>query len=267
MRPASPPGVFVCPLSASARASSSQRTVGGTGDGPKRQRGRQRDRRGRPARGSPERAHSTPLADFDVSDIGLFTSDTHWPWFERLRREDPVHYCPQSAFGPYWSVTRFHDSVAVDSDHETFSSTSELGGIIISDAFESNDSTSFISLDPPDHDAQRRVVTPTFSSAGMAAMEPLIRQRAAAILDELPVGETFDFVDKVSIELTSQMLATLFDYPFDQRRNLPKISDMALTGPTQAEHTPEVALAQQQAFMPLIMPFFGLWDARKDGPP
>jgi len=214
-----------------------------------------------------ERAYSTPLEDFHVADVSHFTSDTHWPWFERLRREDPVHYCPASEYGPYWSVTRFQDIVAVDSNHEVFSSSAELGGIMIADAFEPNEGTSFISLDPPDHDAQRRVVTPTFSSAGMAAMEPLIRERAAKILDELPVGETFDFVDKVSIELTSQMLATLFDYPFEERRNLPKISDMALSGPPPADMTMEELVQRQAAFMPMVMPFMALWDARKDGPP
>jgi len=177
-----------------------------------------------------------------------------------------VHYCPDSEFGAYWSVTRFHDIVAVDSNHEVFSSDSSRGGIMIADAFEPSDDSSFIALDPPAHDAQRRVVTPTFSTSGLAAMEPLIRQRAAAILDELPVGETFDFVDKVSIELTSQMLATLFDYPFDQRRNLPKISDMALSGPRQADMSMEEMMQRQAAFMPLIAPFMDLWEARKDGP-
>ena len=223
-----------------------------------------RDRRMQAAR---EQAYSTPLADIDVSDVARFTSDTHWPWFERLRAEDPVHYCAESPYGPYWSVTKFHDIVAVDSNHEAFSSSSEIGGIMIADTKEPNADASFISLDPPDHDAQRRVVTPTFSTAGLAAMEPLIRERASAILDELPVGETFDFVDKVSVELTSQMLATLFDYPFDQRRNLVKLSDMALSGPVVGSLTPEEILEQQQAFMPLVMPFVGLWDARKDGPP
>ncbi len=213
-----------------------------------------------------ERAYSTPLKDFDVSNIEHFTSDTHWPWFERLRREDPVHYCADSPYGAYWSVTKFQDIVAVDSNHEVFSSSAEIGGIMIADAKESRAESSFIGLDPPDHDDQRRVVTPTFSSTSMAQMEPLIRSRAAAILDELPVGETFDFVDKVSVELTSQMLATLFDYPFDQRRNLVKLSDMALSGPTQAEMTMEEMVARQEEFMPLIMPFIGLWNERKDGP-
>ncbi|HEY3950061.1 cytochrome P450 [Phenylobacterium sp.] len=213
-----------------------------------------------------ERAYSTPLEDFNVAQVSHFTSDTHWPWFERLRREDPVHYCRDSEFGPYWSVTRFQDIVAVDSNHEAFSSAAENGGVMVADEYGPNDATSFITLDPPDHDAQRRVVTPTFSSAGMAAMEPLIRQRAAAILDELPLGETFDFVDRVSVELTSQMLATLFDYPFDQRRNLPRISDLALSQP-EPDASPADLAARHAAFMPLVMPFIGLWDARKDGPP
>lgn len=218
------------------------------------------------ARNARERAYSTPLENFHVADVNLFTSDTHWPWFERLRREDPVHYCRDSEYGPYWSVTRFNDIVAVDSNHAVFSSDSRRGGIMIADAPEGSEGSSFIALDPPDHDTQRRVVTPIFSTAGMAGLEPLIRERAAAILDELPVGETFDFVDKVSVELTSQMLATLFDYPFEQRRNLPRMSDMILTRPRTGDNVPSPE-ALQAAFMPLIMPFIGLWNDRKDTDP
>ena len=215
------------------------------------------------ARDARARAYSTPLEAFHVADPELFVSDTHWPWFERLRAEDPIHYCPSSEFGPYWSVTRYSDIVAVDSNHEVFSSESELGGIMVSDGFEPHSASSFIAIDPPDHDAQRRVVTPMFSSANMANLEPLIRERAGKILDELPVGETFDFVDKVSIELTSQMLATLFDFPFEERRLLPQASDVILTQPgpdsifkTDAE--------RQAAIMPFFERFVGLWEARKD---
>ena len=218
------------------------------------------------ARDARARAYATPLEDFDVSDVELFTSDTHWPWFERLRAEDPVHYCANSRYGPYWSVTRFDDIVAVDSNHEAFSSDSVNGGIVISDAAEPREGSSFIALDPPDHDAQRRVVTPMFSSTSMTALAPLIRERAARILDELPVGETFDFVDRVSVELTSQMLATLFDYPFEQRRNLPKISDMILDMPAP-DATPEQLMARQAAFWPMVTPFMELWNARKDAAP
>jgi len=212
------------------------------------------------------RAYATPLDQFHPGDPALFASDTHWPWFERLRAEDPIHYTAQSEFGPYWSVTRYADIVAVDSNHEVFSSESEQGGIMIADGFEPRAQSSFIALDPPDHDAQRKVVTPMFSTTSMAALEPLIRERAARILDELPRGETFDFVDKVSIELTSQMLATLFDFPFEERRLLPQASDIILSAPGPDAQF-KTDMERQAAMMPFFERFVGLWEARKDAGP
>ncbi len=218
------------------------------------------------ARAARDRAYSTSLTDFNVAELSHFTSDTHWPWFERLRREEPIHYCANSDYGPYWSVTKFNDIIAVDSNHEVFSSASENGGIMIEDGYEPSASSSFIALDPPTHDEQRRVVTPMFSSPSMHNLEPLIRSRAAQILDELPINETFDFVDKVSVELTSQMLATLFDYPFEQRRILPRISDMILDRPPPGTPIAEIE-ARNGAMMAMAMPFVELWNARKDAPP
>ncbi len=211
------------------------------------------------------RAYSTPLKDIDVTDVGLFTSDTFWPYFERLRAEDPVHYCESSAYGPYWSVCLYNDIVQVEGDHQTFSSSSELGGITVFDGNESNDRTNFLSLDPPMHDAQRKVVAPMFSTTSIANLEPLIRERAGKILDELPIGETFDFVDKVSIELTSQMLATLFDFPFEDRRVLPRFSDMVLTGPDPTAPPEEIMTWQQEAFS-ILGRFTPLWNERATKP-
>jgi cytochrome P450 len=222
------------------------------------------------AQSARDKAWSTPLKDFQVADPELFRSDTLWPWFERLRAEDPVHLTEDGPNGRYWSVTRHADIIAVDSNHGVFSSSSELGGITLQDAVDSNGSTSFIGLDPPMHDAQRRAVMPMFSSESMAQLEPMIRERAAKILDELPVGETFDFVDKVAVELTSQMLATLFDYPFELRRNLPMISDMILSGPEMTgsgELTPEQMMELQAKFMGVLTPFTLMWGDRKAKPP
>ena len=214
------------------------------------------------AREARERAWSTPLEEFQVADIEHFVTDTHWPWFERLRAEDPVHWCPQSEFGPYWSITKHRDIVAVDGDSGVFSSSSELGGVAIVDNVETNDTSSFISLDPPRHEAQRKVVTPMFSTESMATLGPLIRERAARILDELPVGETFDFVDRVSVELTSQMLATLFDFPFEHRRMLPRASDLLLATPG-----PDAIVQTEEERMGEMFATFGqfkmLWDERK----
>ena len=213
-----------------------------------------------------EKAYSTPLEQFHVGDAELFRSDTLWPWFERLRREDPVHYCPQSEYGPYWSVTRHRDIVAVDGNHNVYSSDSELGGIAIIDGRAPREQSSFIALDPPMHDAQRKVVAPMFSSENMAVLEPLIRERAGRILDALPVGETFDWVDRVSIEFTSQMLATLFDYPLEDRRKLTRCSDLIL-GP-EFGGTAGIDEAQRQLeIIQILAPFTAMWEERRAKPP
>jgi cytochrome P450 len=177
-----------------------------------------------------------------------------------------VHYTPESEYGPYWSLTRYADIVAADGDNHGLSSSSVHGGITLfmppedapPEAF-SEDRTSFISMDPPRHDDQRRAVSPIFSTPALAELEPLIRSRAAAILDELPIGETFDFVDKVAIELTSQMLATLFDFPFEQRRVLPRFSDMLLSGPVA---TPEEQMQRQAEMYATLGLFVPLWNDR-----
>ncbi len=222
-----------------------------------------RERRAKEARA---KAYGTPLDQFQVGDSELFRGDTLWPWFERLRHEDPVHYTKESEFGPYWSVTKHKDIIAVDSNHRVFSSNSELGGITIFDGPQPREQTSFISLDPPDHDQQRKVITPMFAPDSLKVLEPLIRTRAAKILDELPRGETFDFVDKVAVELTSQMLATLFDFPFEDRRLLPRASDLILTqpGPGGIVETEE---QRQVEFFQIFAKFTALWDERLAKPP
>jgi cytochrome P450 len=213
-----------------------------------------------------EQAYATPLADFHVGDPDRFLTNTHWPWFERLRAEAPVHYCPESEFGAYWSVTRYNDIMAVDTNHGVFSSDAALGGITIRDARPELRRPSFIAMDPPKHDAQRKTVSPIVSPTNLATMEPIIRARAARILDQLPIGETFDWVDRVSIELTTQMLATLFDFPFDERRKLTHWSDVATTLPMPGGLV-ETEEERQAILMECLAYFTRLWNERVNAPP
>ena len=212
------------------------------------------------------RAYATPLADFHPGDPDLFRTDTHWPYFERLRAEAPVHWCRDSEFGPYWSVTRYNDIMAVDTNHGVFSSEAALGGITIRDARPDLRRPSFISMDPPKHDVQRKTVSPVVAPANLALMEPIIRERAGQILDELPVGETFNWVDRVSIELTTQMLATLFDFPFEERRKLTYWSDVGtcLPGPGQLCETED---ERQEKLLECLAYFTHLWNERVNLPP
>jgi cytochrome P450 len=168
------------------------------------------------------------LDAIDVSDPQIYQDDTWYPLFARLRREDPVHYCPESRYGPYWSVTKYKDIMQVEVNHQVYSSSNELGGIQIEEQPKSMDRPSFIRMDPPKHDEQRKVVSPVVAPANLANMEGLIRERTIKVLEDLPRGETFDWVDRVSIELTTMMLATLFDYPWEDRRDLTYWSDVVI---------------------------------------
>ena len=204
--------------------------------------------------------YSIPLSDIDVSGAELFRADKQDAYFERLRREDPVHYCADSQYGPYWSVTKFNDIVYVDTHHQIYSSDSQLGGVVMRGQPEETALPMFIAMDPPKHDAQRKVVQPIVAPSNLAKLESTIRERAGRILDSLPRNETFNWVDLVSIELTTQMLATLFDFPFEDRRKLTEWSDAATS--EEDAKTPELEEARRAKIFECADYFMGLWNER-----
>lgn len=169
-----------------------------------------------------------PLEEIDLSHPGIWQANEMHPFMARLREEDPVHFCADSAVGPYWSVTKFQDIMTVDTSHEIYSSEPTIG---ILDLYEEFTLPMFIAMDPPKHDEQRRIAQPVVAPANLKVLETLIRQRVCTILDSLPIGEEFDWVEKVSVELTTQMLATLFDFPFEERYKLTYWSDVTTAIP------------------------------------
>lgn len=175
-------------------------------------------------------AASMALEEIDVAHWDLMRFDTIWPYFERLRREAPVYFHENSIAGPFWSVTSYELVKAVDTDAARFSSEPTIGLI---DPPEQDRASSFIAMDDPKHAEQRKAVAPVAGPRNLAALAPDIRKRVVGILDSLPIGETFNWVDRVSIELTTQMLATLFDFPFEDRYKLTRWSDIA-TSPRKA---------------------------------
>ncbi|TKJ19540.1 hypothetical protein A6V29_10070 [Blastococcus sp. CCUG 61487] len=209
-----------------------------------------------------ERIYAAPLETLDPAKPERFPTG-EWQWvFERLRAEDPVHLTAEehSEFGRYWSLTKWEDIQAADTNHELFSAdglitlqrpqTPEQAAAAFNDGTMTEEEMrrrqeagirSLLSMDPPDHEIHRGAVAEGVAPANLAAMEPLIRERAGAILDGLPIGEEFDWVDKVSIELTAMTLATLFDYPQEKRRQLTYWSNVITSpaGPGQPAETQE----------------------------
>src|SRR5271170_815301 len=188
------------------------------------------------------RAYETPLETLNPAWASAFRDDAHWAYFERLRAEDPVHWTPDSNYGAFWSITKYNDIMAIDTNHQVFSSAKGIGlppkpSVLPADAFialereSGDDANSFINMDPPGHEIQRKTVSPGVAPARLAEMAPQIRERAGVILDSLPIGEPFDWVDLVSKELTTMTLATLFDFPFEERRKLTFWSDTMTTVP------------------------------------
>jgi cytochrome P450 len=196
----------------------------------------------------------------------LYQQDVWQPYFRRLRREAPVHYTAESPLGPYWSVTKHKDIIALEVNHKTFSSSSALGGVVLRDRQGDLELPMFLQMDPPKHDVQRKVVQPIVSPENLANFEGLIRSRVRDTLDGLPRGETFDWVDRVSIELTCQMLATLFDVPFEDRRKLSYWSDVTTAIP-QPGGLIETDAQREAVFGECLRYFMNLWNERVNAEP
>ena len=209
-----------------------------------------------------EEIASTPLEAIDVSRPAIFADGSWRHWFARLRDEAPVHYCADAATGPFWSVTRHADIKTVDVDHARFSS--ELGGITIADVPPEDEVRldNFIAMDEPRHSAQRKTVSPSVSPTNLARLEPLIRERVEDILDHLPVGEPFNWVEEVSVELTARMLATLFDFPYADRRKLIYWSDVTTASPELMGEAGVTRDERVAAFTECAETFMGLWNER-----
>ena len=204
---------------------------------------------------------SIAIEDIDVSQRELWAENKKWDFFTRLRDEAPVHFCPESDVGPYWSVTRYADIMEVENNWQSFSSDRT---IVIDDPEEDFELPMFIAMDPPKHHDQRKTVQGVVAPVNLQALEGTIRERVQDILDSLPVGREFNWVEQVSIELTTQMLATLFDFPFADRHKLTRWSDVATGSPeTGVVETEE---QRREELYECLEYFTRLWQERVDKP-
>ncbi len=207
-----------------------------------------------------------PIESIDMSNPSLFEHDLAPALFKRLREEQPVHFSAGSDCGPFWSITKYQDIVEVDKNHRLFSADSAHGGHLLGYEmwFKSDPDLQFpmiIAMDPPRHDTQRKAVSPVVAPDNLKKMEAGIRQSVIEILDSLPEGETFNWVERVSIELTTRTLAVLFDFPFEERRKLTRWSDVAMSIPGDGITE---TWAERKAEMYEMRDYFErLWEERK----
>ena len=211
-------------------------------------------------------AFAMPIDQIDIVNPHWFQNDTIGHFFERLRRDDPVHLFESERLGRVWAVTKYKDIMQVDTNHGIFSSDWSQGGISILDIPLDQRLQMFIAMDQPKHDEQRKSVSPIVAPGNLATMEATIRERTCKVLDGLPRNETFNWVERVSIELTTMMLATLFDFPFEDRKLLTWWSDVATSNPEV-----DGLVASQEARMAELGKMLGyftkLWNERVNAPP
>ena len=204
----------------------------------------------------------------DPYNAHLFRDDRWHDHFARLRAEDPVHLNELELAGRYWSITKYDDVRAVDGDWETFSSADGITLGLSLDKIPADAGPqimSFISMDPPEHTAQRNTVRSIAAPVNLKNFEPIMRERTIKVLESLPEGETFDWVDNVSVELTTLMLATLFDFPIDDRRMLTRWSDVLFAIP-QPGGIVESQEQKRDELMGCVAYFERLWEERRNNP-
>ncbi|MEM7197028.1 MAG: cytochrome P450, partial [Pseudomonadota bacterium] len=157
---------------------------------------------------------------------------------------------------------KYDDIMTIDTNHKQFSSEPS---IVLGDPEEDLPLEMFIAMDQPKHTKQRKVASPVVAPPNLAKLEPLIRQRVQFILDGLPIGEDFNWVQHVSVELTTMMLATLFDFPFEERQKLTRWSDVATAEPGAG--LIETEEERQMELIGCLEYFNGLWAERANKPP
>jgi cytochrome P450 len=200
--------------------------------------------------------------NLDVSRAELYANHMWQEPFRWLRENAPVHYCEDSKHGPYWSISTYQPIVDIEARPEIFSSSHKHGitSITIAERPPGKGFPNFIRMDAPEHSAQRKVVSPAFAPSEMQRLSGDIRKRAGEVLDSLTTGEAFDWVDRVSIELTTQMLAVLFDFPWEDRRLLPFWSDVA--GNVEQFNEPAAQAERLRHLGEMGAYFKRLWDER-----
>ena len=206
--------------------------------------------------------------NYDMSDASWYVEDRWQEPFRQMREQDPIHWTENGMFGSFWNVTNHKAIQHVEALPEIFSSSYEHGGITLADRID--DGTElvmpmFIAMDRPKHTGQRRTVAPAFTPTEMKRMSDDIRRRTAEILDGLPWDQPFDWVDRVSIELTTQMLAILFDFPWEDRRKLTEWSDWA--GDIELIHSEEMRQERLKHLYEMGAYFKKLWDAKINAEP
>jgi linalool 8-monooxygenase len=211
-------------------------------------------------------------ATHDLKDPGAYEAGVPWEAFAELRREDPVHWNPESDGAGFWALTKHADIVEVSRQPMLFSSAYENGGhrifneneVGLTGAGDSAIGIPFISRDPPTHTRYRKFIMPALSPGRLGDIETRIRERVSQLVAEIPLGESVNLVPVLSAPLPLMTLAELLGVSIDL---WPKLYDW--TNAFVGEDDPEFRQSPE-AMAATLGEFFAfgqeLFDARRAEP-
>lgn len=208
------------------------------------------------------RIAAAPIESLDPSRAEWFADGAILPLMARLRQEAPLHYCADSAHGPYWSVTRHADIMAIELQPNLFSSSHLHGGVSLLNSNAEMQYVTFVQMDPPDHTPRRKAVASAFDPSEMNRLADDLRQRTSDLLDRLPRDRVFDWTHEVAVRLTTDMLAIMFDFPWEDRDKIADWSEWLTSAEAARDHPAERNAKIQE----MATYFFGLWQARTANP-
>ncbi len=209
------------------------------------------------------------LTDIDLLDRDAFTKGVPHEWFTYLRHHAPIYHHPEPEGPGFWVITKYKDVYAVGRDAHTYSSDQDHGGVVGLEEMavpppDYGDAKIMLTMDPPQHTRYRKLVNKGFTPRMITALEPHIRDRAVAILDEALARGECDFVVDVAAELPLQAIAELIGVPFEDRHKLFDWSNRMI-----GSEDPEYLVDSDQAFMAQFEMFTyagGLAEQRKAEP-
>lgn len=176
------------------------------------------------------------LHDVDLCDLDRFAHGFPHDVFRALRASHPVWYHPPTPHTPegegFWVLSRHADVLAAAADAATFSSVGgggrAGGGTLIEDLPPGFTGALLNMTDDPFHQRFRSLMTPSVSPRAIAAMEPDLRRRSAAIVDAALGRGTVDLLVEVAAELPLQAAAALIGVPQEDRARLLEWADATL---------------------------------------
>ncbi|MGH7842295.1 MAG: cytochrome P450 [Candidatus Binataceae bacterium] len=155
--------------------------------------------------------------DRALTDPAFFADGDPHPLWQRLRREDPVHWT-EGLVRPFWSITCYDDIVAAFSEPNLFTSTR---GLIVPSSPEMEQLTpemagagqSMIMTDPPLHGAMRRGFNRLFLPRPIGRYESPGAALVGEILEGVMARGECDFVVEVAARLPMAFICEIMDVP------------------------------------------------------